>query len=103
MKITILANCSRCGEQFVLLAKAGDSVLPSRDKGKMAFENNTKLVRHRYVKGIHFDDNGYFHDDKSEIVCFCRVCDEAYWDNFRSAVAKLQDFWHDPVVEGGQE
>ena len=103
MKITILANCSRCGEQFVLQAKEGDQILRAVDKGKVAFALGDKLVRHRYVRGMHFDDNVYFHIDESEIVSFCQACDAAYWDNFHSAVAKLEAFWHDPIGEGGQE
>ena len=103
MKVSILANCSRCGEQFILPAKTGDNILPVVDKGKVAFTDGAKLVRHRYVDSIRFDRNGYFHGDESEVVSFCQACDAAYWDNFHSAVAKLEAFWHDPVGEGGQE
>ena len=82
MKITAILKCDRCEEQFILPAKAGDSILPVNGHEKVDFKTGDKLVRHRYIKGIGTDNHGYFESTKSDIVAFCEVCDKAYWENF---------------------
>jgi hypothetical protein len=95
MKITILANCSRCGEQFIIPGKAGESALPSSNRHSVLFEPGDKLVRHYYVNSFEIDRNGFFGGIKSEIVSFCKACDTEYWKNFNNAVKVLESFWHD--------
>jgi hypothetical protein len=97
MKILILAKCSRCGEQFIIPAKAGDSVLQSSNRESVIFGTGDKLVRHYYINGLEIDRNGFFKGTKTEILSLCKPCDTEYWKNFNEAVKVLESFWHEPI------
>jgi hypothetical protein len=103
MKITILANCSRCGEQFIFPAQTGDAVLVKKNYDKIAFllerKNSEpihrKLVRHPYVKSISVRDNNYVEETRTDTLVMCEKCDSEYWQNFGEAVKVLESFWHE--------
>lgn len=99
MKVTILANCSRCGEQFILPGETGKSVLPVNGYPSVIFKPDDKLVRHKYVSGLEIDKFGRIDTTESEVVSFCQACDAEYWKNFDDAVKVLEAFWHDPLRE----
>jgi hypothetical protein len=109
MKIQILANCSRCGEQFIFPAITGDAVLVKKNYDKIPFLSerkksepiHRKLVRHPYVESISVYNNNFISPDRTDAVVMCEACDTAYWENFDKAVKVLEAFWHDPVGEGG--
>ena len=99
MKISILAKCQLCEKQFIFDGEAGNQALQMSSRTGEKFPVGKDLVRHKYVESIAVPEEYVEIVITDTAVCMCRECDAKYWENFRQAVAKLESFWHGPLVD----